>query len=65
VGKNKHLREIIAGNEAQVAIHKQKIADEQVKAQPNLERIDYWEKEIGKFEREIRKYSAKLPGGKT
>ncbi len=64
MGKNKHFREIIEGNKAQIANHEQKIADELKKVQPNLENIAKWGKDIRIFRNEIAKYSQKLPGGK-
>ncbi len=64
MGKNKHLREIIEGNEKQIALHEKKVADELTKVQPNLKRVAKWEKDIRIFRNEVTKYSKKLPGGK-
>lgn len=64
MGKNKHLRDLIKGNEAQVALHEEKLAKERAKPQPDSDLIYYWEKETRKFQRLVEKYSDKLPGGR-
>lgn len=41
--------------EKQKKIHEEKIHNEKLKNSPRLELIDYWEKEIERFEQKIKK----------
>lgn len=52
---NKQKRKVFRGMEAQVELHRQKVANELSKPFPNLDRIHYWEKEIDRFVNQIAK----------
>ena len=60
MGRNKRLRKQIAGLQAVIAEHHQKIARELMKTTPDRRLIVKWRKDIAVFEREIAKLLRKL-----
>jgi len=60
MGKNKHLRERIAGLLRNVSRHQAKIESELRKPAPNAEWIRGWEREIDTARHNVRKLEQKL-----
>jgi hypothetical protein len=60
MGRNKHLRKLIAGQLATIAKHEHKIKGELGKEFPNLPRIRKWEKDIDIARRTMRRLEEKL-----
>ncbi len=60
MGRNKHLRKLIAGQFKTIAHHGQKIEAELQKESPNLPRIRKWEKDIDIARRAMRRLEEKL-----
>jgi hypothetical protein len=60
MGRNKHLRKLIAGQLNTIARHEMKIKAEMEKESPNLPRIRKWEKDIDTARRTMRRLEKKL-----
>jgi len=60
MGRNKHLRKVIAGQLRTIARHERKIETELEKESPNLARIRKWEKDIDIARRTMRRLEEKL-----
>ena len=64
MGRNKHLRKVIKAKLRNIQDHIDKINSELDKPEPNIGLIRKWQKDIKGFEKEVSKYTAKLPGRK-
>jgi len=60
MGKNKHTRRLIAGQLRTLANHQAKIEAELGKAEPNMEWIEGWEKEIDNARQRVRELEKRL-----
>ncbi|HEV2418933.1 MAG TPA: hypothetical protein VGX94_14145 [Terriglobia bacterium] len=60
MGKNKKLRKKRKGYIAQRTSHDAKLKDELLKSRPDQGLVEFWQKEISKFDREIEKVEHRL-----
>lgn len=60
MGKNKHIRKLIAGQLRTARIHEEKILAEMEKSSPNLGQVRKWEKEIDNARRRMRELEERL-----
>ena len=61
MGKNKRYRKRVAGLQAAITLHEQKIAFELQKANPDAGLIQHWSKEIQGWQNEIIRLRQRLP----
>lgn len=64
MGKNKHIRRLIRGEDKVITEHEKYIADELIKPYSSRQDIAKWRKDIARHERIKAKLLAKLPGRK-
>jgi hypothetical protein len=60
MGKNKHIRTLIAGQLRTITRHQRKIEEEVAKPSPNVGHIRGWEREIDNARRKVRKLEERL-----
>jgi len=60
MGRNRHLRKLIAGQLRTIGRHQQKIETELQKDPPNLTRIRKWEKDIDIARKTMRRLEERL-----
>ena len=60
MGKNKHIRKLIAGQLRTARIHEDKILAEMEKSAPNLDLVRKWEKEIDNARKRVRDLEKRL-----
>jgi hypothetical protein len=60
MGKNKHIRMVIAGQLRTIARHQRKIEEEIAKSSPNAGRVQKWESEIDIARKKVRKLEERL-----
>jgi ubiquinone biosynthesis protein UbiJ len=60
MGRNKHIRTLIAGQLRTITRHQRKIAEEIAKPSPNVGYIRSWEREIDNAREKVRKLEERL-----
>lgn len=60
MGKNKHIRELIAGQLRTITKHQARIEAEMKKPLPNMDWVKGWEREIDNARRRVRELQHRL-----
>lgn len=58
--KDKSIKKGLASYDKVIGEHKEKIIEEKEKENPNVELINYWEKEVKSFEKNRKKLIEKM-----
>jgi peptidoglycan hydrolase CwlO-like protein len=60
MGRNKNIRNRIAGLEQAIAAHEKKIKNEEAKPNCNMKRIGHWRGEIDGWKKQIERLTERL-----
>jgi len=60
MGRNKNIRNRIGGLERAIAVHENKIKNEEAKPNRNMKRIDHWRNEIDGWKKQIERLRERL-----
>ena len=65
MGRNKKTRTKIAGLQATIDLHQEKIAEEEKRTNPDIGLIKHWQKEVRACQERSKRLRRRLPKKKT